>query len=99
MALGQAGPATKPDTSALATLMAEARSELARHRCIRAVGRPMPGVNAFSAPVFDHAGEPVLAITLLGHQDHVAAGWASPMAAALQQAAAEISARLGYRPR
>jgi len=99
IALGQAGPPTKPDTSALATLMADARSELARHRCIRAVGRPMPGVNAFSAPVFDHAAEPVLAITLLGHQDHVAAGWASPMAVALQQAAAEISTRLGDRPR
>jgi DNA-binding IclR family transcriptional regulator len=97
-ALGDSRPAPAPDSAALASLMHGARAELASHDCTRAVGRPMPGVNAFSAPVFDHAGTPVLAITLLGHQDHVAPGWASPMAAALKAAAAEISAGLGHRP-
>ncbi len=77
----------------------EARNELATHGCTRAVGRPMPGVNAFSAPAFDHDGEPAIVLTLLGHQDHVPSAWTSPMAAAVKQAAFEVSRRLGYRPR
>lgn len=36
-------------------------------------GKPIPGVNAFSAPVFDHEHEPVLVITALGHQDSFSA--------------------------
>ena len=98
-ALGQDRAAAAPAPASLATLVAEASAELAAHGCARAVGRPIPGVNAFSAPVFDHVGEPVLAITLLGHQDHVDADWDSAMATALKAAAAEISARLGHRPR
>jgi DNA-binding IclR family transcriptional regulator len=78
-------------------LMAEARREFALHGCTRAVGRPIPGVNAFSTPVFDHDGKPALVLTLLGHQDHVASAWSSPMSAAVKQAAAEVSLRLGYR--
>ena len=73
-----------------------AQAELASHGCTRAVGRPIPGVNAFSAPAFDHDGQPVVVITLLGHQDHVASRWSSPMAAAVKRTAAEVSARLGY---
>jgi DNA-binding IclR family transcriptional regulator len=97
-ALGDNRPAPVPDSAALATLVASARADLASHGCTRATGRPIPGVNAFSAPVFNHAGDAVLAITLLGHQDHVSAAWSSPMAAALKQAAAAISASLGHRP-
>jgi DNA-binding IclR family transcriptional regulator len=74
---------------------AAAQEDYARHGCARAVGRPIPGVNAFSAPVFNHDGEAVLVLTLLGHQDHVPAAWSSPMAVAVKQAAAEVSARLG----
>jgi DNA-binding IclR family transcriptional regulator len=73
-----------------------AQREIREHGCTRAVGRPIPGVNAFSAPVFDHAGEPVLVITALGHQDHVSADWESPMALALKEAAARISGQLGH---
>jgi DNA-binding IclR family transcriptional regulator len=75
-----------------------ARDEVTAHGLARAVGRPIPGVNAFSAPVFDYAGEPVLVITALGHQDHVSSAWSSPMAQALKEAAATISARLGRQP-
>lgn len=81
------------------THLAEARDEYAAHQCTRAVGRPIPGINAFSAPAFDHDGQPVIVLTLLGHQDHVPSAWTSPMAAAVKQAAAEVSLRLGYRPR
>jgi DNA-binding IclR family transcriptional regulator len=76
---------------------AAAQEDYARHGCARAVGRPIPGVNAFSAPVFNHDGEPVLVLTLLGHQDHVPAAWSSAMAVAVKHAAAEVSARLGWQ--
>jgi DNA-binding IclR family transcriptional regulator len=89
---GSAAPAA-PDAAELTA----ARDEHTRHGCTRAVGRPVPGVNAFSAPVFNHAGEAVLVLTLLGHQDHVPPAWTSPMATALKQAAAEVSSRLGWR--
>lgn len=75
----------------------EARSELAAHGCNRAVGRPIPGINAFSAPAFAHDGEAVIVLTLLGHQDHVPASWHSPMAASVKRAADEVSHRLGHR--
>ena len=87
------------DGAAIQSHIDAARAEYASHGCTRATGRPLPGVNAFSAPVFAHDGEPVLVITLLGHQDHVPAAWSSPMAAAVKRAAAEVSAQLGYRPR
>lgn len=95
VALGADGvPPPQPQAEAG---FAAAREDYARHGCTRAVGRPIPGVNAFSAPAFDHDGEPVVVITLLGHQDHVSSAWASPMAAALKRAAAAVSSRLGWR--
>lgn len=95
--IGSAAPSSRAGLAALEAQAAPLRKELRQHGCARAVGRPIPGVNAFSAPVLDHEGEPVLVITLLGHQDHVPAAWNSPMAAALKRAAAEISERLGHR--
>jgi DNA-binding IclR family transcriptional regulator len=59
------------------------------------VGRPIPGVNAFSAPAFDHEGAPAIVITLLGHQDAFDPAWGSAFARAVREAAAEISSRLG----
>jgi DNA-binding IclR family transcriptional regulator len=76
----------------------EAVAEVRAHGVARAVGRPIPGVNAFSAPAFDHEGEPVIVITALGHQDRFAADWDSPEANAVRQAAREISTRLGWQP-
>ncbi|HQC94224.1 MAG TPA: IclR family transcriptional regulator [Aquabacterium sp.] len=95
VALGNEGGVTTaqaPDAE-----LASARDEFNRHGCTRAVGRPIPGVNAFSAPVFDHDGEPAAVLTLLGHQDHVPSAWTSPMALAVKRAAGEVSARLGWR--
>jgi DNA-binding IclR family transcriptional regulator len=74
-----------------------ARDDVRRHGVVRAEGRPIPGVNAFSAPVFDHEGEPVLVITALGHQDDFSTDWDSPAARAVCSAAAEISSRLGWQ--
>ncbi|MCU0969341.1 MAG: IclR family transcriptional regulator [Rubrivivax sp.] len=72
--------------------------EVRTHGVARAVGRPIPGVNAFSAPVLDHEGRPALVLTMLGHQDHFPAAWSSPLARAVRDAAAQVSARLGAAP-
>ena len=99
VALGDGLTAARKSLPDLQAQLAPIRDELAGHGCCRAAGRPIPGVNAFSAPVFAHDGEPALVITLLGHQDNVPAAWSSPMAAAVKRAAADISARLGHRTR
>ena len=75
----------------------EAIAEIRDHGVARAEGRPIPGVNAFSAPAFDHEGEPAIVITALGHQDHFSADWNSGAAQAVRAAAAEISGRLGWQ--
>jgi len=74
-----------------------AQAELQAHGVTRAVGRPIPGVNALSAPVRDHEGEAALVITLLGHQDQLPSARSSPMAAAARDAATQVSTNLGYR--
>ncbi len=73
-----------------------ARADLRAHGLVRAEGRPIPGVNAFSAPAFDHEGQPALVITALGHQDQFPVDWSSGVAQAVRGAAAEISHRLGW---
>lgn len=73
-------------------------ADFAAHGLTRATGRPIPGVNAFSAPVRDHEGHTVLVITALGHADDVPPGWDGPIAVAVREAADEVSQRLGWRP-
>lgn len=64
----------------------------------RATGHPIPGINAFCAPVFDHTRSLVLAITLLGPAGTFDASWQSPLARELATTAERVAARLGYRP-
>lgn len=78
-----------------AEALRQARAEVAAHGVSRAQGRPIPGVNAFSAAAFDHEGTPVIVITALDHQDHFPVAWNSSAAQAVKAAAAEISQRLG----
>lgn len=68
-----------------------------RRGLARAVGRPVPSVNAFSAPVFDHSGSVVLVITVLGPAGQFATAWDGPIAAAVRECAAGVSQRLGHR--
>ncbi len=74
----------------------EAVEELRAHGVTRAQGVPVPGVNAFSAPSFDHDGKAVIAITAMGHQDNFSTDWNSDVAQAVREAAKEISSRLGW---
>lgn len=77
--------------------LAAIAAEVREHGLARAVGRPIPGVNAFSAPAFDHEGKAVIVVTALGHEDAFPVGWDSAPAVAVRRAAAEVSRRLGYR--
>jgi DNA-binding IclR family transcriptional regulator len=79
-----------------ALILRQARDDLARHGVVSAKGRPIPGVNAFSAPAFDHEGHPAVVITALGHQDEFPVAWDSTAAQAVRAAASEVSRRLGW---
>jgi DNA-binding IclR family transcriptional regulator len=71
-------------------------AEIREKGLARAVERPIPGVNAFSAPVFDHAGSIALVMTAIGPSHTFDADWDGPIAAEVRKCAADVSARLGF---
>jgi len=73
-------------------------SEIRERGLSRATGSLTPGINGFSAPVYDHSERMVAAITSLGSVGEFDVEWDSPTARAMQQAAADLSHRLGYTP-
>ena len=77
-------------------LLKQAAADLAAHGLTRATGKPIPGVNAFSAPARDHEGRTVLVITALGPASDFPPDWDGPIAQAVREAAAEVSRRLGW---
>jgi DNA-binding IclR family transcriptional regulator len=85
---------TRRPKAELAALLAEVRE----HGMARAIGHPLPGINAFSAPVFDQTRGIVLAITALGPAGSFDAAWDGALAQRLRTCAAKISLRLGFRP-
>lgn len=64
----------------------------------RATGSLTPGINGFSAPVYDHSGTMVAAITSLGAVGEFNVEWDSPLVKTILAAAKALSERLGYRP-
>lgn len=64
----------------------------------QALGNPLPGIDALSVPVFDHAGSIALAITSLGPGSLFDARPDGAIAGPLKGCAATISAALGYQP-
>jgi DNA-binding IclR family transcriptional regulator len=70
-------------------------TEIREHGMSRTIGHPIPGINAFSAPVFDSAGNIVLAITIMGPTGSFDENWDSKTAQLLKKCAAEISQNLG----
>lgn len=88
------GDTRAPMTRAqLDALVAEARE----HGISRVVGSLIPGINAFSAPVFNHDGKMALAITGLGPAGLMPPDWNGPMPKAILGAARGISRQLGWR--
>jgi DNA-binding IclR family transcriptional regulator len=73
-------------------------AEIREHGMSRTIGQPIPGINAFSAPVFDAAGNIVLAITIMGSAGAFDESWDGKIARLLKKCAAEISQNLGSAP-
>jgi DNA-binding IclR family transcriptional regulator len=65
----------------------------------RATGSLTPGINGFSAPVYDQTGTMVAAITSLGPVGEFNVEWDSPVALAMLAAATNMSRQIGYAPR
>jgi len=63
----------------------------------RTEGSVVAGVSAMSAPVFDHRGQIVLAITAIGTAPSFDTRWDGALAQALRQSGAAVSERLGWR--
>lgn len=74
-------------------------AEVRRRGIARAVGKPIPGINALSAPIFDFDGRLVLALTALGPAGTFDAAWDGSLAHAVREAADAVTHRLsGARP-
>jgi len=71
-------------------------TEIRSHGIARATGSLTPGINGFSAPVYDHTGSMVAAITSLGSMGEFDVEWESPVAKAMLAASISLSHRLGY---
>ncbi|PUE25091.1 IclR family transcriptional regulator [Limnohabitans sp. MMS-10A-160] len=69
--------------------------EARRHGVSRAISNPIPGVNAFSAPVFDLEGNPVMVITMTNHENRLPAAWKNEAVSMLAEAVKELTLRLG----
>ena len=74
----------------------KAVAEVREKGLARAVEKPIPGVNAFSAPVFDHSGSIALVITAIGPSHMFDADWDGPIAEELRECAGTASMRLGF---
>jgi len=94
--LDRHGVGYNPKRAVKGAKVAEMLTEVRKHGLARALGDPLPGVNAFSAPVFDHSGHVALVITAMGPEGTFDARWDSPIAHALRDCAGGISKRLGY---
>jgi DNA-binding IclR family transcriptional regulator len=62
----------------------------------RVTGNLNPGVNALSAPVFDHTGQIAAVLSALGPARTFSNDWNGPIATRLRESAAALSRALGY---
>jgi len=93
LVIGQAGEQIR--TQDIASVLAEVREQ----GLARAQGLPIPGINALSAPVFNHAQALSLVITATGPKGSFATDWDGELAQALRASASALSRQLGYVPR
>ena len=70
-------------------------AEVRRHGVARAVDRPIPGINALSAPVFNFDRRITLVMTALGPSGTFDAAWDGELARAVRSCAQALSVQLG----
>jgi DNA-binding IclR family transcriptional regulator len=85
-------PDIPKDREQLNTLIKQVK----RRGLSRVKGALLAGINSLAAPVFDHEGAIVAALTILGAADEINISWNGPFAQELKRVSAEISQRLGY---
>ncbi|MCZ4306115.1 IclR family transcriptional regulator [Zoogloeaceae bacterium G21618-S1] len=97
--LAQLGSADQPALRQSRRHVEETIAEIRQHGLARALGNPIPGINAFSAPVFDSGNHLTLALTAMGPANSFDPAWDGPIATRLMASAREISQRLGQSAR
>lgn len=60
---------------------------------------PVPGVHAYSAPVFDHSGQLIMALTIIGQDFYLEPKARDEFIPALIEATRSLSEGLGYSPK
>jgi DNA-binding IclR family transcriptional regulator len=73
-----------------------ALSDVRRRGIARAVSLTVPGLNAFAAPIFDHAGHIALAVTITGPATNFDARWTGRLAGMVAAYAERTSRRIGF---
>lgn len=84
-------PAPLPSWTEFELQLQEVRAQGAS----RSTNEVVPGVSAMAAPVFDHTGAIVLAMTAIGPSGTFDTAWDGPVARALKENANAVSTRLG----
>jgi DNA-binding IclR family transcriptional regulator len=74
----------------------ESLADVRQRGLARALGKPIPGISGFSAPVFDHNGHLVLTITAMGPTTQFDPRWNGRVAQPLRHCAKSLSERLGW---
>ena len=95
LSLGERVSHGDADLKAEEQLTEQELKQIRSDKLVSAVGKPIPGVNALSAPVFDQSGKLALVITALGPAVSFPAHRDGSIAKALLASANEISNRLG----
>lgn len=88
---GLPAPAPLPSWAEFELQLQEVRTQGAS----RSANEVVPGVSAMAAPVFDHTGAIVLAMTAIGPSGTFDTGWDGPVSQALKENANAVSKRLG----
>lgn len=94
--LQQTAESSKTAVTTLRRQLEKTLVECRERGLARATGSLTPGINGFSAPVYDHSGSMVAAITSLGAVGEFNVEWDSPVAMAMLRAAKALSDRLGH---
>jgi DNA-binding IclR family transcriptional regulator len=93
---GAAQPGMPPNQALPAWSEFEAQLQAVRaHGASRSENEVIPGVSAMAAPVLDHTGAIVLALTAIGPSGIFDTRWDGPLATALKTCAQTVSQRLG----
>lgn len=84
----------RPTWEAMQKTLADIRTQ----GMARVISEPLPGINALSAPVFDHEGHLALVLTVLGPAAQFDPAWDGDNARALARCCHTLSTNLGHRP-